>query len=191
MERTKSLAKISARHRVPITSGEYILHLRISPRKTSSCHFPCRINRKQPSVLSLAWDSRALSPHMTLAVCTRLPNAYNTTPANGAICGKSLLSNLSVSFSLSSPSPSLFLSPFSLSSFCTYISHDMKSRLSPSVRLSYTLCQFHVFKSYTVRYFHLINSDFLLLSFYSPFRQNKSARRYFFVCTYVRLFHLE
>lgn len=141
-ERAKLFAKISARHRVPMTSGEHILHL-ASSRKTSSCHFPCRISRKQASNLSLAWDSRALSPHMTLAVCTRLPNAYNATPANRAICGKSLLSNLSASLSLSS----LFSSrrhcslPFSVLTIVVPHVHFARyaSRLSPSVSLSYSL----------------------------------------------------
>lgn len=154
-ERAKSFAKTPRTKR---SQAANIFFIFASSRKMSSCHFLCRINRKQPSILSLAWDSRALSPHMTLAVYTRLPNAYDATPANGAICGKSLFSNLSFSFSLSSLSLSataLFLSPFSLSSFCTYISHDMR-RDFPPLSVYHTLCQFQVFKSYTVRYFHLI-----------------------------------
>lgn len=78
---------------------------------------------------SLAWDSRALSPHMTLAACTRLPNAYNATPANGAICGKSLPSNLSLLPLFYSSPLSPFLS-FSLSPFCTCTLYGMHP-LSP------------------------------------------------------------
>lgn len=104
--------------------------------------------------------------HDALAACTRLPNAYNATPVNGAICDKSLPSNLSVF----SPSPfvvALSLSPFSLSPFCTYtlcahtvctalsLSPPPSSFLSPPFHL--ILRQFRVFRIYTVcSYFHLI-----------------------------------
>lgn len=130
MERAKLFAKTPRTKR---SQAANIFFIFASSWKTSSCHFLCRISKKQPSILSLAWDSRALSPHMTLAVCTRLPNAYDATPANGAICGKSLFSNLSVSFSLSSLCLPLSSSPPLLSSF-------LRSHSRHSARTFRTIC---------------------------------------------------
>lgn len=142
--------------------------------------------KKKPSsreslARSLAWDSRALSPHMTLATCTRLPNAYNATPANGAICGKSLPSNLSISLSLTLL-PHFYQSPlspflsFSLSPVRTCTSYSMHP-LSLSIYL--TPCQFHVFRIYTVRYFHLLLAIRFCCCFFSSLflRKAISPRR--------------
>lgn len=67
---------------------------------------------------------------MTLAVYTRLPNAYNATPVNGAICGKSLPSNLSFFLSFS-PISLLFAVALSLSLVLTLV-NALRARYASS-----------------------------------------------------------
>lgn len=136
----------------PIAVGECIL---FSPSASLEDGFSPPFLGPRRSLLlashSLAWDSHALSPHMT-AACTRLPNAYNATLANGAICGKSFPSNLSFSLTLLS---SLFHRrslPFSRS-------HSRHSRHSAHKHFVYSIYIFFLYS------FILLHTNFIYTGF--------------------------
>lgn len=140
--------KCSELRGAPITTDERIL---FSPPASLGDGFPPPFLGARRSLLlashSLAWDSHALSPHMTLAACTRLPNAYNATPANGAICGKSFPSNLSFS-----PSP-LSAAALSLSlvlTLATLHMHFVRYASSFPVHLSCSMPISHIQDLYSL-----------------------------------------